>query len=73
MDFEYAAATNTLSKTAGASVIGAYDAAGNYTGDATQTAQLEALLGKFAYYDATGNATLATMWIELMYPHVSAR
>ena len=62
VDFEYTAATNTLSKIAGASVIGAYDAAGNYTGDATQTAQLEALLGKFAYYDATGNATLATMW-----------
>ena len=61
-DFEYTAVTNTTAKTAGAAVLGSYDANGNFNGDAAQIALLEALLGKFAYYNATGNATRAALW-----------
>jgi hypothetical protein len=65
VDFEYttsAAGVVSTSKVAGSSILGSYDASGDFTSSAGQIALMTALLGKFAYYNAQGNATLATMW-----------
>ena len=43
-------------------VIGVWNGNGAFTSSAAQQALMTALLGKFAYYEVQGNATLATMW-----------
>ena len=61
-DFEYTAVTSPGDKVAGASLLGTYDASAAFTSSTAQIAALEALLGKYAFYDAVGNATRAPLW-----------